>query len=227
MKVECCPRPAPHHLGGGAMAAVLVIALAAIAVYVIGVVLMGVFSWHGLAYSLFLSGAGPLRFALAVRVVTLTALTEFAVLIGMFLDHRDGRRYLEFRWAWIVAHATLMRRVARRSVWLALWVMTIACDCWHHRPVHLVPSWLTFREFAAVAANRWADLRYGLLALFTRAGRARWRRYSRVVPTRALYPGDHVTGTVIDGSIDDVVVLRTWRAESPDAHVTVPEDIAV
>src|SRR3954471_22731500 len=84
------------------LACVLVVGLS-----VAAIVLRGVFSLHGLLFTFGLASGAGLPFAPAVRVVTLLGLFELGVLTAMLLDYREGRRHLELRWAWLVAHGTL------------------------------------------------------------------------------------------------------------------------
>src|SRR4051794_40800709 len=87
-----------------AAAAAAVVGLVAVGVYIAGVVLRGVFSLHGFLYSFGLASGAGLPFAPAVRIVTLVGLLELAAAGSMVLDYVQGRRYLEVRWAWLVAH---------------------------------------------------------------------------------------------------------------------------
>src|SRR3954454_1441527 len=104
--------------GVGAVAVVTALGLVAVGVYFLGVVLRGVFSLHGFLYSFGLASGAGLPFAPAVRIVTLVGLLELAAAGSMVLDYVQGRRYLEVRWAWLVAHGTVVIRLIHATVWL-------------------------------------------------------------------------------------------------------------
>jgi len=187
-------------------------------VYVAYAVLRGVFSWHGFLYSVGLAPGAGLSFAPAVRVVTLLGLLELAVAVAMALDYLEGRRFLELRWAWAMAHGTLAIRLCRGTVWVVLSAATLACDLWHRRPAHVLPVRLDAAALCRVAVDRLADLRFGMALVVTRAGRLRWRRYCAVVPTETIVdaPSRVIEGTATSGS-----VLRSWRVLPTEQVVAV------
>jgi hypothetical protein len=124
----CCSKSGSAR----AVLVVLGLAAAAVAVYVTAVVLAGVFSWHGLAFSFGLTGPGPLRFALAVRCTTFALLIELGAVVSLVLDYLDGRRAMRFGWAWAIAHVTLVRRIAAATGWLFVSMWTLAGDVADH-----------------------------------------------------------------------------------------------
>jgi hypothetical protein len=203
-----CKKSCGKSSGVGAATVVAVLGLVTVGVYVAVVVLRGVFSLHGFLYSFGLASGAGLPFAPAVRVVTLLGLLEVAVVAAMVVDHVDGRRHLELRWAWAVAHGTLVARLCRGTVWLVLATATLACDLWHHRPARLLPRRLSAAALVRVAADRLADVHYGLSALVSQAGRLRWQRYRAVVPTQ---PVPDAPASVIEGSAIAGPALRSWR----------------
>src|SRR3954447_21256654 len=116
-QVEMCKKSCGKSSGGGAATVVAVLGLVVIGVYGAVVVLRGVFSLHGFLYSFGLASGAGLALAPVTRVVTLLGLFEVAVAVAMVLDYADGRRHLELRWAWAVAHGTLVVRLCRGTVW--------------------------------------------------------------------------------------------------------------
>lgn len=125
---------------------------------VVVALLAGVFSVRGLLYTFGLGSADGLAAPALTRVVTLLLVGELAALAGMAFDYRDGRRHLEWRWAWAVAHGTVCRRLYRRGRWLGRVLLRRLAD---GAEDYLLPAG---RWLLAVAAARRAALRDQLAA---------------------------------------------------------------
>ena len=158
---------------GTVVVGIAIFLAAAALIYVAFVVVCGVFSVHGLAYSFGLAGAGTLRFAPLVRVTTFVLLTEFAAAVSLALDYLDGRRYLRFRWAWIIAHVTLARRIVFAAVWLVVSAVTLVRDVAAYRRLHVVRRDVGLRGLGYRLAALLAELRTAGAALVRPGARRR------------------------------------------------------
>jgi hypothetical protein len=194
----CCSKE------GSARTVLIVLGLLAIAVavYVAAVVLLGVFSWHGLAYSFGLAAAGPLRFALAVRCTTSALLIELGAAVSLVLDYLEGRRALRLRWAWGKAHVTLVRRIVFATWWVLVTTATLAGDVAAHRLTRRIGQRIGAigLGFGHPLIRRLADLRTACAAQW----HARRRRTAKpVVAVVTTERPEAMTGELVGARIDD------------------------
>ena len=188
------PRAAVAGAAAAAVGSGVVIGAAALELCVVSVVLpilAGVCSLRGLRYAFGLGAADGLAFPAAVRAVTLLLAVELAVVVGMLLDFRDGRRHLEWRWAWAVAHGTLPRRVWRRGRWLGRIVRSTCVT-----PPKTM-RWRCWSGYRLVRRHASAGRRAVCVACRNRGWRrrpSRWCWHSCRNPSSCLTPGRVIGG---------------------------------
>lgn len=195
----CCRKGGGTEHGLTLVLVLLCAAAVVVAVYLAVEVLLGVFSWHGLAFSFGLAPAGPLRFAAAVRVTTLTAITEMAAAVSLVLDAVvDGRRFLLFRWAWLAAHITLVRRLIFAAAWVVVATVLLAGDIAARRPVHVLSRRIGLAGLARELVARLA----AFAAMVARAIHRREREQPPVVvaSVTTLVPRRALMGEVKHGA---------------------------
>ncbi len=187
------------------------IVLALLAVTAIGwaavQLLTGVFSWHGLAYSVGLAPAGDLTWPVAVRVTTLALITELIVLTAWAADYHADRGPHRPAHAWLWAHITAPSRMVWHGALAPAMVLRDLAYrrryAWPVRPRHRF-------ELAAILGALAGDVLRPIAALPTTARRLAWRNLITVTRTHRVPVVPDVT--VVDGEAIPGEILQTWRA---------------
>lgn len=180
---------------------------ATVVVWAVAVLMSGVFSAQGLAYSFGLADAGDLTWPAAVRVTTLALATELATLVVWAADYRADRGPRRAVHAWLWAHVSGPCRIAWHGVVAPVMVLRDRVYrrlfAWPVRPRHRF-------ELAAVLGELVGDMARLVPGLWSARHRVQWRELVKVTRTTAV--PDTTQPVVVDGEAVAGEVLHTWRA---------------